>query len=84
MMHMVRFDSSHPHMDTAVFELEVDVVRDRDVRPWRTRTHLVAVAVQDHAWWSVMENEARNLAAWMCWHVRGNMVTAVRIVSVEI
>jgi len=28
--------------------------------------------------------EARNLAAWMCWHVRGSMVTAVRIVTVEL
>lgn len=69
---------------TAVFECEVDVVRDRDVRPWQARTHHVTVAVEDRPSWSVMENEARNLAAWMCWHVRGNMVTAVRIVGCEL
>lgn len=63
------------------FDCEVDVVRDRDERPWRARTHYVTVAVADRPSWASMENEARNLAAWMCWHVRGNMVTAVRIVS---
>lgn len=68
---------------SAVFDLEVDVVRDRGQRPWRERTHHVSVAVPEHRSWTCMENEARNLAAWMCWHVRGNMVTAVRIVSVE-
>lgn len=67
----------------AVFDLEVDVVRDRDVHPWRTRTHFVTVAVEDQSSFSRMENEARNLAAWMCWHVRGNMVTAARIVRAE-
>lgn len=66
-----------------VFDLEVDVVHDRDVRPWRERTHYVSVAVPEDTW-SRMENEARNLAAWMCWHVQGNMVTAVRIVAVEV
>lgn len=30
-----------------------------------------------------MENEARNLAVWMCWHIRGEMVTAVRITGVD-
>jgi hypothetical protein len=65
-----------------VFDLEVDVVRDRDDKPWKVRTHHVTVGVAEDTW-SRMENEARNLAAWMCWHVRGNMVTAVRIVSVE-
>lgn len=64
-----------------VFDLEVDVVRERDQRPWRERTHYVTVAVEDNTW-SRMENEARNLAAWMCWHIRGNMVTAVRITAV--
>lgn len=64
------------------FDLEVDVVRDRGQRPWRERTHHVTVVVAESSW-SRMENEARNLAAWMCWHVRGDMVTAVRIVSVE-
>lgn len=66
-----------------MFDLEVDVVRNRDVRPWRARTHFVRVAVPDQPSWTRMENEARNLAAWMCWHVRGNMVTAVRITGVE-
>jgi len=66
-----------------IFDLEVDVVVDRDVRPWRARTHHVRVAVPDQPGWSRVEQEARNLAAWMCWHVRGNMVTAVRIVDVE-
>lgn len=62
----------------AIFDLEVDVVRQRDVRPWRVHTHHVRLQVEDGTW-TRMENEARNLAAWMCWHVRGDMVTAVRI-----
>jgi hypothetical protein len=66
-----------------IFDLEVDVVRNRDRRPWKARTHFVRVAVEDQPSWSRMENEARNLAAWMCWHVRGNMVTAVRITGVK-
>lgn len=70
--------------DGAVFDLEVDVVRDRDQRPWRPRTHYVTVTVPELPTWGHMEREARNLAAWMCWHVRGAMVTAVRIVGVEI
>jgi hypothetical protein len=65
-----------------MFELEVDVVRDRSSRPWRSRTHYVTVTVTE-ATWTRMEIEARNLAAWMCWHVRGEMVTAVRIVGCE-
>lgn len=69
--------------EPAVFDLEVDVVRRRGHRPWRERTHYVSVAVEDRPSWTCMENEARNLAAWMCWHVRGEMVTAVRIVGVE-
>jgi hypothetical protein len=40
--------------------------------------------VPDQASYTRMENEARNLAAWMCWHIRGDMVTAVRIVSCEL
>jgi hypothetical protein len=67
-----------------LFELEVDVVRKRKLRPWRERTHFVQVEVPEGPNWTTMENEARNLAAWMCWHVRGEMVTAVRIVGVEI
>lgn len=66
-----------------VFELEVDVVRRRDVRPWRERTHYVTVDVDDRPSWSAMENEARNVAAWMCWHVRGDMVTAARITGCQ-
>lgn len=66
-----------------VFDLEVDVVRDRNDRPWKEHTHFVRIAVEDRPGWSMVENEARNLAAWMCWHVRGTMVTAVRITSVE-
>jgi hypothetical protein len=64
------------------FDLEVDVVRDRSSRPWHSYTHYVTVSVAE-ATWSRMENEARNVAAWMCWHVRGEMVTAVRIISCE-
>lgn len=67
-----------------VYELEVDVVRDRDRRPWTTRTHHVTVAVPDQENLTRADNEARNLAAWMCWHVRGNMVTGVRIIGVEL
>ena len=59
-------------------------MRDRDVRPWRERTHYVTVAVDDRASLTSADIEARNLAAWMCWHVRGSMVTAVRIVAVEL
>lgn len=69
---------------TLVYDLEVDVVRDRDARPWRERTHHVTVAVDDRENLTCADNEARNLAAWMCWHVRGSMVTAVRVVSVEL
>lgn len=67
-----------------IFDLEVDVVRHRDVRPWRERTHFVTVAVEDRPELLRAEIEARNLAAWICWHVRGEMVTAVRIISVEL
>jgi hypothetical protein len=70
--------------DAVTFDLEVDVVRKRDERPWRERTHHVRLSVPEQRSWTAMENEARNLAAWMCWHVRGEMVTAVRIVEVEI
>lgn len=67
-----------------VYELEVDVVRDRSSRPWRERTHYVQVGVEDQPSLTRADTEARNLAAWMCWHVRGEMVTAVRIVGVEL
>jgi hypothetical protein len=67
-----------------VYELEVDVVRERAIRPWRGRTHYVTVAVDDRPDLTCADNEARNLAAWMCWHVRGEMVTTVRITSVEL
>lgn len=70
--------------DLLVFDCEVDVVVDRDRRPWRERTHYVSVLVEERPSWTATENEARNLAAWMCWHVRGNMVTTVRICSVEL
>lgn len=69
-------------MSVAIFDCEVDVVRDRSARPWRERTHYVSVAVADRPSWYCMEIEARTLAAWMCWHVRGEMVTAVRITAV--
>lgn len=71
-------------MDSLVYVLEVDVVPDRSSRPWRERTHYVTVAVADRDSLTRADNEARRLAAWMCWHVRGEMVTAVRIVSVEL
>lgn len=71
-------------MDSLIYDLEVDVVRDRSSRPWRERTHHVRLAVEDRASLTSADIEARNLAAWMCWHVRGEMVTAVRIVSVEL
>lgn len=67
-----------------VFDMEVDVVRERAVRPWVTRTHYVQVGVDDHPSWERLEIEARNVAVWMCWHVRGDMVTAVRITGVEL
>jgi hypothetical protein len=70
--------------ELATYEVEVDVVRNRDTRPWKERTHYVSVSVPYSDSWSRMDNEARNLAVWMCWHVRGNMVTAARIVSVEV
>jgi len=69
--------------DSLIYEVEVDVVRKRDQRPWRERTHYVTVAVDDRENLTCADNEARNLAAWMCWHVRGEMVTGARIVSVE-
>jgi hypothetical protein len=68
--------------DSLIYEVEVDVVRDRRQRPWRERTHYVTVAVEDRPSLASADIEARNLAAWMCWHVRGEMVTAARIVSV--
>lgn len=67
-----------------IFDMEVDVVRKRDVRPWVERTHHVRIAVDDRPSLLCAEQEARNLAAFMCWHVRGEMVTAVRIVSAEL
>lgn len=67
-----------------VFDLEVDVVRDRSSRPWRSRTHHVSVQVDDQLSWSRAENEARNLAVGMCGSARGEMVIAVRIVAVEV
>lgn len=70
-------------MDQLIFDLEVDVARQRPPTPANTRTHHVRVAVADRPGWTRVENEARNLAAWMCWHRLGPMVTAVRIVSVE-
>lgn len=66
-----------------IFDLEVDVVPDRDSRPWRERTHFVQVAVEDRPSLTVAENEARNLAAAMGF-ARGGMVTAVRIVAAEL
>lgn len=69
---------------TLVYELEVDVARERPPTARNTRTHHVTVAVDDRPNLTAADNEARNLAAWMCWHVRGPMVTAVRIVSVEL
>lgn len=66
-----------------IFDLEVDVAVDRGVRPWQIRTHYVRIAVADQPGWSRVETEARNFAAWMCWGARGDVVTAVRIVSVE-
>lgn len=65
------------------FEVEVDVVQDRSTRPWRTRTHYVTVVVEDRPSWSSMEIEARNMAAFMCWGVRGESVDGVRIVGCE-
>jgi hypothetical protein len=71
-------------MSDVHFDLEVDVVHDRDSRPWIEKTHFVQVVVPEKPSWTATENEARNLAAWMCWHVRGEMVTAVRITEVRI
>lgn len=67
-----------------IYDLEVDVVRERDTHPWRERTHFVRVAVDDQPSLTRAEIEARNLGAWMCWHIRGEMVTAVRIVGAEL
>lgn len=70
--------------ESLIFEMEVDVVRDRSVRPWRERTHHVSIAVEDRPSMLSAENEARMMAAFMCWHIRGSMVTAVRIVGAEL
>lgn len=67
-----------------IYDLEVDVVRRRDERPWRERTHYVRLVVDEQDNLTRADNEARNLAVWMCWHVRGDMVTGARIVSVEL
>jgi len=64
-----------------IFDLEVDVVVDRGSRPWREQTHHVRLAVADRPSLLRAEIEARNLAAWMVWGVRGDMVTSVRIVG---
>jgi hypothetical protein len=71
-------------VSSLVYELEVDVVRDRSHRPWIERTHYVTVAVDDRDNLTSADNEARNVAAWMCWHIRGEMVTGARIVSCEL
>jgi len=64
-----------------IYDLEVDVVVDRSSRPWRERTHHVRLAIPDQPSLTRAEIEARNLAAWMVWGVRGDLVTTVRIVG---
>lgn len=71
-------------VESLIFDMEVDVVRDRSIRPWRERTHHVIIAVADRPSMLSAENEARTMAAFMCWHVRGQMVTAVRIIGAEL
>jgi hypothetical protein len=69
-------------MDSLVYDLEVDVARRRPPTPANTVTHHVRIAVDDRASLSSADNEARTLGALLCYR-RGPMVTAVRIVSVE-
>lgn len=75
---------SDTSMDQLIYHLEVDVSRERPPTPRNIRTHYVTVSVDDRPNLTSADNEARNLAAWMVWHVRGPMVTAVRIVEVEL
>ena len=67
---------------TVLFDLEVDVAVQRPPTPANTRTHHVQVAVPDSPGFTRAENQARTLAALMCYR-RGPMVTAVRIVTAE-
>jgi hypothetical protein len=67
-----------------IYDLEVDVVQDRSTRPWRLSTHHVRLAVADRASLTSADNEAREMAALMCWGVRGESVDGVRITSVEL
>jgi hypothetical protein len=67
-----------------LYELEVDVARVRPPTPANIRTHYVTVDVEEKRLGMTAEdNEARTLGALMCYR-RGPMVTAVRIVSVEL
>ena len=68
----------------AVFDLEVDVVRDRLSRPWAIHTHHVTIPVADDISPSRQENLARTLAVGMVASARGEIVTAVRIISAEL
>lgn len=71
-------------MGHLIYHLEVDVARERPPTPRNVKTHYVTVAVPDRPNLTSADNEARNLAAWMCWYIRGPMVTAVRIMEVEL
>lgn len=70
--------------DSLIYDLEVDVARQRPPTAANTKTHYVRLAIEDRESLTCADNEARNFAAWMCWHRHGPMVTAVRIISVEL
>jgi hypothetical protein len=67
-----------------LYELEVDVAWERPPAPANIRTHYVTVDVgEKRLGMTAEDNEARNMGAAMG-AARGPMVTAVRIVSVEL
>jgi hypothetical protein len=63
-----------------IYDMEVDVARQRPPIPANIRTHFVRLAVADRPSLTSAENEARLVAAQMG-HRHGPIVTAVRIVS---
>lgn len=67
-----------------IFDLEVDVA-DRPLVTGlpRARTHHVRIAVEDRPSLTSAENEARFFATALG-QVRGDMVTAVRIIGAEL
>lgn len=66
-----------------IYEMEVDVAIRRPPIPANVRTTFVRLAVPNQPSLTRADNEARLVGAWMG-HRHGEIVTAVRITSVEL